>query len=463
MSSGHRNPTSSSRGMSLFGLDQDTQDAFANMAHVLHATQEMISSSSSFAENMWEGCNVSPTEIDSSDSPPGIATATRPQQRKRFQQYACSYLLTFPQCSVPKSTIWERALQKWGGNIHWAVICDETHQDGSPHMHAVLHFHESMRFQSPMWADFLTKKHGNYRTIERGEKHLTRAVQYVAKAGSWELFYNGDQESDEREQILEKIEGRTKKKQKTGVWGKLVQHVTSGVTLEELARDEDMSSFIAQNFKKVRDYVDFHSCMTKPIPQSEQFAYLRSIIPRTELSEHLQYLLYWFNSGDHINNRNRPIRAKQLWVIADFGAGKTTLITRITKMLRVFFMPPHEDFYCTYDDNKFDIAVLDEFHGQKQINWLNSWLDGSHFPLKRKGACLYTKKFNIPTIIFSNFTPTICYAKAETDRPGSLAPLQDRLMVLNLTRDEIRSIELFDNSCAGTDPLDRSTIITKAK
>ena len=62
---------------------------------------------------------------------------------------------------------------------------------------------------------------------------------------------------------------------------------------------------------------------------------------------------------------------------------------------------PYEDFYCDYMDGCYDVIVLDEFKGQKRIQDLNQWTDGSHFPVKRKGLTPYVKKDNLPFIILS--------------------------------------------------------------
>lgn len=376
--------------------------------------------------------DVSETDRPQSQKRPASSAASG--SRKRYQVKAKCFLLTFPQCLAPPEIMWERVQCRWP-EASWAIVCHEKHQDGSDHMHMILAFKEQMRFNSPYWADVITpdQKHGNYQGIKNGKAHLQRAIKYVMKDGNYQIF--GEMSQAELDKMITPT-----KKGESQVWLKFVAEVEKGATLEGLATHETWKGFIAANFRKVRDYFDFRSCMDTGTQY--KFSHISTSILSEDRSEHFMTFLNWFNTGQHVGNRDRPIRAAQLWVIAEFGSGKTTFVRELSKYLRIYVIPPHEDFYCTWDDKKYDIAVLDEFHGQKQINWLNSWLDGSLFPLKRKGAFMYTKKFNVPTLIFSNFTPQVAYSKAEEVRPGSLGPLLDRLCLLTLTKEEIRSMKI---------------------
>jgi len=399
------------------------------------ATPPIDLSSDSVAPAHISVSDASESETPRKKKPRGSSSkAGGPSQRKRYQVQSKNFLLTFPQNRAEPEIMWERIKFKWE-DADYAIICHEKHQDGSDHMHMVLAFKKTMRFNEPSWADFITpeQKHGNYQAIKNGKAHLVRAIEYVKKDNNYTFYGNIDAGS------LEKLTAKGKAKE-SQVWVRFVAEVEKGAALEYLALHSEWKGFIAQNFKKVRDYFDFRSCMNTDTQY--KFRCLSSGIRPEDRSESFRTFMNWFNDGTDIGNRERAVRAKQLWVVAEFGSGKTTFVRELSKYLRVYVIPPHEDFYCTWDDSKYDIAVLDEFHGQKQINWLNSWLDGSLFPLKRKGAFMYTKKYNVPTLIFSNFTPEVAYAKAEKDRPGSLGPLIDRLHVLSLLKIEVRSIRI---------------------
>lgn len=65
-------------------------------------------------------------------------------------------------------------------------------------------------------------------------------------------------------------------------------------------------------------------------------------------------------------------------------------------------MPLAEDFYDYYNDDDYDMIVLDEFKGQKTIQFLNEWLQGSPMTFRRKGS-QGLKRSNLPMVIISNF------------------------------------------------------------
>jgi len=115
--------------------------------------------------------------------------------------------------------------------------------------------------------------------------------------------------------------------------------------------------------------------------------------------------------------------------------------------IRVYFMP-YEDFYCDYMDGCYDVIVLDEFKGQKRIQDLNQWTDGSHFPVKRKGLTPYVKKDNLPFIILSNYALNECY-KVDYTR---LAPLEARVTSIEVdTFIDIKIIERVEEWSSSDD------------
>ncbi len=132
----------------------------------------------------------------------------------------------------------------------------------------------------------------------------------------------------------------------------------------------------------------------------------------------------WLNKNIGID---RKFKAKQLYIYGPPDMGKTTLIRNLTDYCRVYYIPTDEDFCCHYEDDDWDLAIIDEFKGQKPIQWLNKWLDGQVMPLKRKGVGSILKRKNIPTIILSNYSVETCYAKAIEELAGRCDPLLARL------------------------------------
>lgn len=369
-------------------------------------------------------------------SPPSGRQAGPPTKPKKFQQQSKAFGLTFPQYQCPKKDMWNRIRGKFD-TVEWVMIAEEKHEDGSPHMHLMIAFKKSKRFTTPKWGDFIAESnHGNYDTLP-APANVARWCRYLEKGGDWELF--GDITPNLYQTFCtENADKQTGPKNKM-VWFRLTEALQSGMTLEQAAVADDFKSTVAQNVKKLKEYVNFMRSIQLPISPENSYRHLSCSYEMNQWTYQLHYLLFWFNSGVHVGNPGRPVRARNLYVIAPFGAGKTTLITSLASKLRIYFMP-HEDFYCTWEDGKYDLCVIDEFHGNKPVAFLNSWLDGSHLPLKIKGGQTYLKKHNVPTILFSNFDIDTCYAKALVDNKGITGPLKDRLETLALRTDEIRSL-----------------------
>lgn len=108
----------------------------------------------------------------------------------------------------------------------------------------------------------------------------------------------------------------------------------------------------------------------------------------------------------------RKFKQKQLWLYGSSGIGKTTLINSLSEGLRVYHIP-NKDYYCGYNDDYYDVAVLDEYTGSKTLGWINQWLEGTPLNLDQKHKPSYVKKFNIPTIICSNLSPAAVYNRVQ--------------------------------------------------
>jgi len=115
--------------------------------------------------------------------------------------------------------------------------------------------------------------------------------------------------------------------------------------------------------------------------------------------------------------------------------GKTTLLMQLSRFLRIYNIPMDEDYYDDWDDGSYDLAVMDEYKGNKPVQWLNRWLDGSMMPLKKKGS-QYLKRANVATLILSNFTLEECY-RAAMERSAhflvGLEALRTRLICIHLS------------------------------
>lgn len=97
----------------------------------------------------------------------------------------------------------------------------------------------------------------------------------------------------------------------------------------------------------------------------------------------------------------------------------------MSSRLNTFSIPTDEDYNDFYSDD-CDLAVLDEFRGQRTIQWLNQFLQGSMMTIKKKGTQTIKLK-NVPTIILSNYPLEEVYTHAD------YSPLLSRLTIIHVT------------------------------
>ena len=317
---------------------------------------------------------------------------------QRLPNLKCkNYYLTYPKCLVTKEQLLQNVMDMWGNRLKFVVICTEQHQDGSDHLHAVLSFHKQTRTSFKTLTG-LTGKYGNYQPVRK----MMDVMKYITKDGDYISHgVNVDQ-----------FLSLMKEKKSTAI----AFMCQDGKTLQEI--NEVAPGFLMMHLDKVKAYLklqqQFQQQDCKLAPGTIQF-FSSSPDPA------VQALKKWLDLN--ILAHTRDFKQPQLYLHSVPNKGKTTLIMNMIKAgIRVYFMP-YEDFYCTYADDCYDVIVLDEFKGQKRIQDLNQWLDGSQFPVRRKGAPPLIKKDNLPMIILSNYPLAECY-KVPYER---LAPLETRL------------------------------------
>lgn len=104
----------------------------------------------------------------------------------------------------------------------------------------------------------------------------------------------------------------------------------------------------------------------------------------------------------------------------------------LEQYLSIYWIPIDEEFYDEWIDHHYDLAVLDEFKGQKTVQWLNRFLQGGPMSIRKKGS-QGRKTQNIPVIILSNFSLEECYPKVAENNSGRLDTLKERLQLVPVT------------------------------
>lgn len=142
-----------------------------------------------------------------------------------------------------------------------------------------------------------------------------------------------------------------------------------------------------------------------------------------------QKIVKWINKNVF---QKREFKQKQLYVHGPPNMGKTSMVHYLSKYCSINHVPPNEDYYDAWEDDLYDLAVIDEFRGGKTVQWMNVFLEGSPMPLRKKGS-QYLKRQNIPVIVLSNFTLEEAYSNVSKFQPERLESIKARLEVIEVS------------------------------
>lgn len=341
--------------------------------------------------------------------PPGI-------DRSNFRLNSSTLFLTYPQCPLEKETAVENLLafcQSKNVTPTKYVVAQEQHKDGTPHLHIAIWLSGKLNLKSPRSLDAITGKHGHY----RGIKYPTRCLKYCLKEDKSPLVFGFDPRYLAR--LTEESSNSTPKKTTTyatacTVGGKrpsdiLLQdpgfYLLHGKKLKELHTDYVM----LQRYATIKP---FYGIVYTPAPLTEPHGPTKTICE-------------WVNANLF---QSRPFRSKQLYIHGPPACGKSTFLRSLASYCKIFNMSIQEDFYDFYSDD-MHLVSIDEFKGQKTIQFLNQFLDGQVMCLRQKGN-QYLKCKNLPVIICSNYPLEECYKKAATT--GYLESLLSRLLIVHI-------------------------------
>ena len=129
--------------------------------------------------------------------------------------------------------------------------------------------------------------------------------------------------------------------------------------------------------------------------------------------------------------KSRAFKQEQLYISGPMNSRKTSLLLKLSDYLRTYEIPV-EDFYDLYPHPEPELLWMDEFKGQKTIQFLNLIAQGAPMTLRIKGA-QKMKLRNIPLIVLSNLTIAQCYHKAVEKTPHLVEALQTRFLEVTLT------------------------------
>jgi len=266
------------------------------------------------------------------------------------------------------------------------MVAQETHQDGTPHLHVLLQFNTSLDTKDPRFFDPLTGQHGDYEVA----KDIKAAILYLRK------------EDKEPAEYGSRSEGKNGKSSTKS--DQVAARIMEGGTLRDIINT--FPGYALMNKKKIEDFITLHKSVTmvedlKPWVEIALDPEKRALGDVT--LEDFQ-IIEWLNTNVR---KTRKFKQRQLFVHGPPDHNKTSLVIWLSSFLRIYYAA-QEDFLDGYDDESYDLIVFDEFVGSYRLQTMNQILDGSPCRIRVKGAQVFKNK-NLPVLILSNLTPQNCY------------------------------------------------------
>ncbi len=334
--------------------------------------------------------------------------------RSRFRWDVCRFFLTWPQVEaeddmaasllVSKAVPW---IEAKGLKVKWMVVCREKHEDGELHYHMGLQT-TKLKSRDPKFFDGILSKHGNYAKMKGSTKEC---LKYLTKGDDYEAY------GIDVEAALMKRRAQTS--------DACVELIKEGNSLAEIW--DKMPSYVLRNKRKVAECIAFEKSLKRQHIAEEWKGLNIQQLMAEDHNEAERRIAQWLNDNMFCA---REFKQKQLYIWGETNLGKTTLSNTLHLYARVYSIPREEDFYDFYDDDRYDVAVLDEFKASKTIQWLNEWLQGAPMVLRAKGYQI-EKAQNLPTIILSNFALEDIYCHVEDNK---LDTLRGRLEIVHVEK-----------------------------
>ncbi len=339
-----------------------------------------------------------------------------PERASRFKLRGSAFFFTWPQSGeTTKERVEEGLKTLFGDQMLWYCIGKELHADGSPHLHACIQLQVGKRAQfsglgGMARLDRVTGKHGNYQT----PRSIFDVMKYVAKGG--DVLQVG---------IDVELALSAHKLKTTTVVAQFADAIRTGASLKDV---ECLNpGFFMMQMKKISDYRTWTIGLLKV---TQALTGTVEASPKDNKDWNIQ-IASWIQEN---LLAERVHRQPQLWIKSPTGCGKTFLVMSLESMgLRIYHWP-YEEWNDAYQDDHYDVIVMDEFGGKRCVYppLLNALLEGKPEPLKRRGLPPVLKRKNLPVLILSNFEPHEVYEKYVGQDYAKLNPLMSRLTVVEV-------------------------------
>lgn len=332
---------------------------------------------------------------------PDNSSGSTPNRASRFRVQASTFLLTWPQCDRTVRQCLEYLASIDGHE--WSAAVRESHSDGSPHLHAVVHFASRRDIRNARFFDLGTS-HANIVPVKAGRGNLYRVLNYLQK------------------EVLNRVEGATLPEvvgvssftelliqfQKTkGVLQDIAERVAKGATMTDLLQEPHLLGALLMHGSKIGTFQSLLEVAQlektrKPYDLNELKAMrCQSVAAQRDWTMIISWL-------DHMIRKPLPFRPLQLWIRGPPAIGKSYLTWWLKNRLRLYVFPRRE-FHDLWS-NACELIVDDDHAPTQRIQDLLRWSDGSTMTVDTKGGTKI-KSGPYPFMVFSNDPPHQIYGR----------------------------------------------------
>lgn len=343
---------------------------------------------------------------------------------------AWKLLVTYPQNSMKKEVMLQRVRAKHEKNLKSVVVCEEVHEEGREggvgvHLHVFAWFDDCAKHTRVKWNKFGDNKGVNLQRVRKGDLDTARVIAYVCKENNFVAWPEGFEKKWIELAVAKKVQKKP--------FDTIAKLITDGMSVEEVI--EGNPGFALQHLNKIQAFhmkiSDMRERKLSKLPFDDGI--FKRFIPDLYLPFHAWFRKNFFEPSWEKNCR--PIREPNMWFKTSPQVGKTTFISHLDKYLRIYFFPTDSGWHDLYEDGKYDIIVIDEFHGGITVKELKDWTSGGFIPLSRRGKNPIVKRDNLPVLICTNYTIGECYKNLAARGDIALQAIETRFVHMDV-RDE---------------------------
>jgi len=322
---------------------------------------------------------------------------------------AATFFLTYPRTDHQEGRVQVLSLLSRLGAKRY-LVCFEHHEDGQPHIHVYVQFHQKINVRRPDYFDINCGcKHPHVQTV----RSMARVIAYVAKGGVFE--HHGFTPEEVRE-----FTAKRRSKNRISIKKTVGERLLQGERIEQLVKE--WPELLFSNIIQLQKCADMAR------------AYKPELNNRVLQKISIFNIHYSFDQTKACRGANGNLH---LWVFGEPGCGKSTIFVNLAEQWRIYFVSDGRN-WVDFDSDLYDCIVFDESTPttlkETGFHVLNSIMDGRPTQLNSKGGAggIGSQKFNkkMPIVFISNWN---CL-DIKLDSNPSFNAFLSRLLVIEVSR-----------------------------